>query len=69
MKCFIILLDMGLGRFALFMGLPLFFGFICAMAVVIEKTVDIIRDEIYDSKHSKANQNETKEEKKDDEQS
>ena len=63
------LLDAGLGRFAMFMGLPFLVGFIAVAAIVIEKTVDIIRDEIYDSKNAKANSTVAKEENKDNEQS
>ena len=61
------LLDAGMGRFVMFMGLPFLVGFIAVAAFVIEKTVDIIRDEIYDSNNAKAKSNVEKEEKKDEE--
>ena len=61
------LLDAGMGRFVMFMGLPFLVGFIAVAAFVIEKTVDIIRDVIYDSNNAKAKSNVEKEEKKDEE--
>jgi hypothetical protein len=62
MNC-LALLDAGFGNFVIFMGLPFLLVFIALAAVVITKTVEIIRDAIFDSK------NNNKEENKDNEQS
>ena len=47
------LLDAGMGSGVLLLGLPFLVGFIAISAIVIEKTVDIIRDEIFDSNNAK----------------
>ena len=60
------LLDAGFGGFVIFMGLPFLLLFIALAVLVIHKTVEIIRDAIFDSKK---NNNNNKEENKDNEQS
>ena len=60
------LLDAGFGGFVIFMGLPFLLLFIALAVLVIQKTVEIIRDAIFDSKN---NNNNIKEENKDNEQS
>lgn len=55
------LLDAGFGGFVIFMGLPFLLLFIALAVLVIKKTVEIIRDAIFDSNN--------KEENKDNEQS
>jgi len=57
------LLDAGFGGFVIFIGLPFLILFIALAVLVIQKTVKIIRDAIFDSK------NNNKEENKDNEQS
>ena len=59
------LLDAGFGGYVIFMGLPFLLLFIALAVLVIQKTVEIIRDAIFDSK----NNNNIKEENKDNEQS
>lgn len=58
------LLDAGFGGYVIFMGLPFLLLFIALAVLVIKKTVEIIRDAIFDSNNSN-----NKEENKDNEQS